>query len=325
MKSQTIVLALALWVVAAGTGWGQAFGGGGSREGPGPSPKKPAVKSALELALEQALTANPDLRVAEAKLAEADAKLAEAKAQLSRARMQLIHNVVTQYRAQDQARAEVRVAEDRLARLRQLHKSGSVSITAVQEAESALGQAKAKLASADAAMAYLLGKSGRTEVDLETKAGSSATLLGYYRAVRPLALAGVYRGREPLLVKGPMADKIRKALDQPVTLRLSEASLYDVIETLKKANPGIHIHLNKGRSFGGKVTVNLTSIPFGAALQLLEDAAVGHRIVVREYGLLITPRESVPPGAMLLGDFWKGAVGREGKGEGRGTRSSGKK
>ena len=54
------------------------------------------------------------------------------------------------------------------------------------------------------------------------------------------------------------------------------------------------------------MSANLGEISFGAALQLLEDVLGGYRVVVREYGLLIAPRERVPPGAVGLTEFWKG-------------------
>ena len=48
-------------------------------------------------------------------------------------------------------------------------------------------------------------------------------------------------------------------------------------------------------------------MPFGAALEWMEDAIPGNCFVVRDYGLVIVPKDQLPPGAPLLHDFWKGA------------------
>jgi len=55
------------------------------------------------------------------------------------------------------------------------------------------------------------------------------------------------------------------------------------------------------------LTATLTDTPLSAALQLLEDTLGGHRIVVRDYGLLIVPAEKVPTGALTLTEFLKAA------------------
>jgi hypothetical protein len=107
-------------------------------------------------------------------------------------------------------------------------------------------------------------------------------------------------------VVGPAVDRLRNALDRKVTLKLNGRSTSEVLADLRKEAPGLHIQATeKGPAWEGKVTATLTEVPLGAALQLLEDVLTGHRIVVREYGLLIVPQEKVPPGAVMLEDFWK--------------------
>ena len=71
------------------------------------------------------------------------------------------------------------------------------------------------------------------------------------------------------------------------------------------------------------MTARLEGISFGAALQWLEDVLPNARVVVREYGLLIAPKERVPPGAVLLNDFWKGA-GKDKPKEGGDKKPEGK-
>ena len=46
-------------------------------------------------------------------------------------------------------------------------------------------------------------------------------------------------------------------------------------------------------------------MPVGAVLQSFEDQAPEIRIVVREYGLLVTTADRIPEGATRAVDFWK--------------------
>jgi hypothetical protein len=95
-----------------------------------------------------------------------------------------------------------------------------------------------------------------------------------------------------------------------VNLSVTEMSARDVLAQLRRSQgPGLHIQVNAiGTAWDHKITAKLEGVALGAALQLVEDCVIGTRIVVREYGLLIVPEEKVPPGAVLLGEFWKGGV-----------------
>jgi hypothetical protein len=75
---------------------------------------------------------------------------------------------------------------------------------------------------------------------------------------------------------------------------------------LRQSSPDLPIHFVKGVGAPAKVTMDLREVPLGAALEWLEDSLPGHSAVVREYGILITRQDRVPPGAALLHDFWKG-------------------
>jgi hypothetical protein len=66
------------------------------------------------------------------------------------------------------------------------------------------------------------------------------------------------------------------------------------------------------------VSLHFEDIPLGAVLQALADTfpetrepfepEPGLHFVVREYGILAT-FYSLPPGALLVNDFWKGSAG----------------
>ena len=46
-------------------------------------------------------------------------------------------------------------------------------------------------------------------------------------------------------------------------------------------------------------------LPVGAWLQLFADGTPDIRIVVREYGLLVTSKTAAPPDALSVQEFWK--------------------
>jgi BMFP domain-containing protein YqiC len=266
--------------------------------------KAPAAKSKLEEMLAKALKDNPDIRVA-------TAKLGEAEAELNRVRLRVMQKVVTLYHTIEMARADVATAERALARMKQLSNNKVVSREEVDAAEAALAAAKAKLAAVEAEVPYVIGKQPQM-ADAE-----AATLRGlmFLRAMQaagagteghivfPPEKAGT--GAAPRPVQGPVADRLRQALDQPVSLRVTEGGVADVLDLLRKKEPGLNVKFVPGPGAPQKLTFELKDLPLGAALEYLEDSLPHHGIVVREYGLLLTPTDRVPPGAVSLHDFWK--------------------
>jgi BMFP domain-containing protein YqiC len=291
--------ALALLLAGAGLAWGQPGAASEPAKVPAAQEKAPPAKSKLEEMLAQALKDNPDIRVAAAKLGEAEAEL-------NRVRLQVMQKVVTLYHSTEMARADVATAERTLVRMRQLGRA--VSREELDAAEAALAAAKAKLAAVEAEVPYLTGKQPHTT------AADSATLRGlmYLRGLqtagaipldelaRKAALEGA---RRP--VQGPLADRIRKALDTPVSLRVTEGSVADVLRVLREKEPALNIKYVPRQGAGPKLTFELKDMPVGAALEYLLDSLTDYTIVIREYGLLLTVEDRAPPGAVSLHDFWK--------------------
>jgi hypothetical protein len=273
-------------------------------------------KSGLEKAIEEALKSNPDLRVAAA-------KVNEAQAGLSRARLQVTQKVVSAYQAVEIARATVNISQATLERLRRLHQDKlGVAKEDITKAEQELTAAKGKLATAEADLNYLLGKSaarglpdGRYIISgLPTDLASTTLLWGHLLAAneRNLTLMPyVPFSSDPTTAKAtiPAADKIRKALDRRINMKFTDTSARDVLKMIQKEAEGLHIQASlKDQAWNEKLTATLTEVPLGAVLQLLEDTLGDYRTIVRGYGLLIVPRERMPAGAVLLGDFWQGGV-----------------
>jgi hypothetical protein len=265
--------------------------------------KAPPAKSKLEEMLARALKDNPDIRVAAAKLGEAEAEL-------NRVRLQVMQKVVTLYHTTELARTDVATAERALARMRALGKA--VSREELDAAEAALAAAKAKLAAVEAEVPYVTGKQPQmAAADTATLRGllhlsrlqAAGALEGSFHDLATGGKAGVQLAPRP--VQGPIADRLRKALDAPVSLRVTEGGVGDVLDLLRKKEPALNIKFVPSPSAPQKLSLELKDLPLGAALEYLEDSLPGYRILVREYGLLITPTDRVPPGAVSLHDFWK--------------------
>jgi hypothetical protein len=294
--------------------------------------KEQPAKSKLEEMLEKALHNNPDVRLAEAKVAEAEAEL-------NRARLQVVQKVASAYQAVEAQRAAVEGAATQLAELKRT--PGAVSQAELRTAEQQLIDAKAKLADLESQLPYLLGQQtvtvSQARIDVWLKAahdppGTDAGgaydefIRRYYldlygRLPTPEELAA---GGKPT-VQGPTADRIRAALDRPFSYECKDKPINEVLRDLSKAfqetNQGLLIK-DKWRNDGPlasdsppALTVRFDHMPFGAVLEWVEDSAPPYapeeggafRFVVRDYGLVLVVRDQAPPGAPLLRDFWKGA------------------
>jgi hypothetical protein len=305
----------------------------------GKSRQTEKTPQSLEDTLSQVLHQNPDIRVAEAKLREAEAEL-------QRVRLQVMQKAITLYHSLESERAAVRQAEEKLTWSKRMASKGFESDQSVKAAAAALAQAKSKLAAMEAELPALLGKLPRLHTSTtatflnsiaETRAlaqtlmpdaGSVAylnvpsNLLAIQGKTGEIAILDPSTGRHLSSLSMPaqanttpparnaIADKIRQALDKPITLRLHDKALDDVLQAIQAVAPGISFH--KGITITTeKANFTFEQIPLGAVLQALEDTFTTTEsgavvLVVRDYGILVTTRNFVPVGATLLQDFWKG-------------------
>jgi hypothetical protein len=285
--------------------------------------KEPAAKdkSKLEEWLDQALKSNPDIRVAEAKVQEAEA-------QLNRTRLQVMQKVATHYHAWTAQKAAVEAAEATWKRLQALGTKGVVGQEDMSQARAALEQAKAKLAEVEAERPYLVGKQpvgestdeavrlGVQWLNLRRNQLSAAHALQLFgeesntqRSLAALALAQ----RQVELVApeshSPMAERIRKAMDKPVTLDYKDKPAAEVLDDLAKKADGVPFHVMV--KLDGNVTLQSKEpLALATALQMFQDFSPtgGHLMfVVRDYGILVTMEQFLPKGAVILQDFLKAA------------------
>jgi hypothetical protein len=308
-----------------------------------PAADKPAPpKTKLEEMLQQAMRNNPDIRVAEAKMAEAEA-------QLNRTRLVVMQKVVLYNAKLDDAKMKVELAEKSVKRLRTLAGTGAVSATDMDTAEAALQNAKAEQAKVEAELPLLLGSASdnKTQVNnaLEYLRRYSLDTTGdpnmwrvlnnfqNYNAPNPIGpwqyqttdqspytniTAGSYLRSAPTPVQGPMADCIKKALDKSIKVQLSGnprvvlTNLLDMVEGVS-----FNIRLTDPEISDKAIDLDFRNeMPLGAAFQALQDVCLPSvRFVVRDYGILVTDEKHLPPGAALLYDVWKGAKDAKDKGK----------
>jgi hypothetical protein len=315
----------------------------GPDEKPAPKADKEAPpKTKLEEMIQQALRNNADIRVAEAKVAEAEAEL-------NRTRLVIMQKVVLYNTNVADAKAKVAVAERHLKRLQELNQRGAaaVSVQEIDTAEAELQSAKANLAKVEAELPLLLGTPahGRAadpaiEKGFEFFRRASLDLYGdpnAWREGRPeldrvaaeqwfkylqkdpkdtidtntaFALAALAAAGVKPPVQGPMAERIKNALDKPIKVDISSIDPRSALMGLLDRVDGVSYIIPLKVPELGPNTIDLKfdhEVPLGAALQAWQDVcSPSVRMVVREYGILVTDDKHVPPGASLLYDVWKG-------------------
>ena len=266
------------------------------------APKKSALEEALDLALKN----NPDLRVAASKRVLAEAEL-------SRTRLQITQKVAAAYADVLTERAVVAEMERQLAATRTLIKKGVASLEDLSKAEFQSNERKAKLATAERELEHLQGKGGRDDKQANLSLAEFYDRTGhpksatFYRSLgqdgRVFAGRGV-QGFDLFSVKTETTDKLRQTLQKKTTLSGKEMSLTEYLTLVRKTAGGMNVHANtQGEAWKETIDFDFDGVTIGGMLQFLEDNLTGHQILVREYGLLIVPKDKVPPGALTLSAF----------------------
>lgn len=318
--------ALTKWVlllVLAAAGW--SFG-------QPPADRGDAGKRSLDELLATALRHSPDVQVAQAKVREAEAEL-------RRTRLTLLQKVIETNSAVEAQRAAVAHAEAVFQRLQKLAKQASVSMDEVQRAEAQLAAAKAQLAQAEATLNALTGTLpagvgalagggegvggavlglGVMQQPAPVAGGNPAGIPGLGGAPNfpgvgmPGMMGGMGMGtvEPPRVPQGPIADKLRAALDSPVKVTpVKDKPLAEVLGQFRAAAKGVPFLLHLGDKAKEPVSLSLEGdIPLGAVFQGLEDVVPGLKVFVREYGLLITEEGSGSvafANGIPLVEFWR--------------------
>jgi hypothetical protein len=274
-----------------------------------------------EAAVAAALANDPDVKVAKAKVQLAEAEVAKAK-------QAVVLKVMTLMATIKELKQGVTLAQARVNGVERLAKGAVVDHTQVLEERAKLESAQAALARAETELNLLTGGGVAKNLVGSAALEEDATRAAVLRSLAWLAkqqqdntntarhqyadsILAAMREWEAVnggAVKGPVAERLRTALDKPVKLgtKGEKISLAKAVEILKK-DAGFDVgvrakELDLNFIF---ITSDGEQLPVGAWFQLFADATPGSKFVVREYGLLLTPEASAPPNAPSVDEFWK--------------------
>jgi hypothetical protein len=290
-----------------------------------PAEKADAGKRSLEDLLASALKHSPDVQVAQAKVKEAEAEL-------RKVRLTLLQKVVEGNALVEAQRASVAHTESAYRRVVALVKTGNVPHEEVEKAEAQLAGAKATLAQAEATLNSLTGTLPKG-VSLMAGVGPDASavaitgaqdvsapgpILGGGAGVGMGTVAfggglgalggGPPDGPAPRMPHGPMAEKLRTALDTNIKLSpVRDKPLGELLAGFRSNAAGVPFLVNLGEKANQPVTLSLEGdVALGAAFQALQDVVPGLLCYVREYGVLATVEEAPQPAdGMPLIEFWQ--------------------
>jgi multidrug efflux pump subunit AcrA (membrane-fusion protein) len=310
MRRRIEIAALAALLSYGGIAVGQAVLGKDEKptNPPADKPAKTVEQMSLDELLALALKNNPDLRVA-------DAKVHKAEAELNRVRLQVTQKLVTLRNSIQAAQATAGEAQSRFYRVSQLLVTKQASQEEYDAAEATLARYKAEVATLQAELKYVVGKSTpETGKESEHDAQERAAAAG----LRWLAAQDR---------KGPSvtdAEKLRKALDKPINVQFKMSKLQEVLAFLRDGHGVTFLDSTNLESLskrvatvGGQdpkapeITLELKDTSLGAILQALQDVTPGLRFTVRDYGILVTYYGELPADALSVHDFLKSDAGKQ--------------
>jgi hypothetical protein len=305
------LLVLAIVLAAVGVLRGQSPTGGPRSDGEKPTP----AKDSLEHLLAEALKNSPEIQLAEAKLREAEALLRQT-------RLSIMQKVIEQQSAIETQKSKASLGEANLQRLTKLFEKGMVSSEELAKVKADVEAVKAAMKQAELTLNGLTGKlnvsgGGPAMVGMAGPGMPGIGMPGGLPFGGPVAGGalgaggggggfGVVGEAQPRPPHGPMADKIRAALnkkvkiDKPVNIALSELPRW-------LRDMGADVPFQTQLGFKGKEEVSITligEVKLAAAFQMLQDIVPGLQFFAREYGILVTTDFSSAD-AMPLLDFWR--------------------
>lgn len=280
-----------------------------SREPPKPAP------GSLEDTLDKALRNSADIKAAEAKVREAEAEL-------NRVRHQVLTRATALHTDLNLAKRMLALAEQSLATQEQLFKKAAAGYEQVLAAQAMVEKQRGELEKLETELKSLRGEFAVKYLNLTNAAlspdGNVLWALTQDGAVRVWEVnTGAALPAQPYRVdlwnpKAPavqpsMADRIKKLLDQEVQLKVADVPIAETLQLLlQHAKADVPLRdLSGRRDREGKVNLE-GRLTVGAWIQAIEDTDSQVRVVVRDYGLLLTTRDRMPEGALRVQDLWRG-------------------
>ena len=313
-------------LVAAGLLHAQGSGPKEPSKGDSPAKKEPSkpAPGSLEDTLEKSLRNSADIKAAEAKVREAEAEL-------NKVRHQVLSKATALHSDLNLARRMLAVAEATLKDHERTIRNGADHAAAILASHAMVEKHRGEVEKVEAELKSLRGEFAisqhRGVIHSVAFSPDGRLIAGkdpegevrIWDARDGSVLSGLdaapwYTTTKTPGVQAPMADRVRKFLDAEVSFEelvkttkgdFSLRALLNSLQALTKSDIPIHKVQNVADQ---KLSIDLDAkgtLPVGAVLQSFEDRGPEIRIVVREYGLLITPKDRVPEGALRVVDFWK--------------------
>jgi len=273
---------------------------------PADKKKRPTLEELLAAALQH----SPEVQVAEAKLKEAEAQLRQTRLQLA----QKLIEINTSIEAQSK---NLNLAEEDFDRASNLWKGKALSKNEFAESERKLQLIKSQVAQLEASLATLtgqlpvlnrvnLGQAPGMDFRGQGMGGGGVGLGGALGGGGGAGLAD--EGPKPRWPRQAMADRMAKALDQPVAKvnKFDGIPLADLMEHVREQSKEVPILAKLDGLEGSNVTVNFKGeLTLGSLFEVLTDTIPDLKIFVRDYGFLITFSHGAPDDGLLVGDFWR--------------------
>jgi hypothetical protein len=319
---------------------GQPPGKGTGQPGEPGQPKKaagdkePKKADPTEALVQAALATDPDVKLAQAKVQLAEAELGKARQAIA-LRVLSLNTTIEDLKGQVDVHAK-KVAMDEKAAA-----SGQVAMADLLADRLQLEHAKSALAKAELEMKFITGASGLPGAAANTNQSFPLYSLqpfnnsGLTTSYNAWVLPQLHSQVNPQLwdsttgtplyfnpidsatnqsaapAKGSIPERIRSALDKPVKLapKGEQVGFLKAIEVFKK-DAGLDVPVRYAFKMESIVSEG-EELPVGAWFQLFTDTTPGARIVIRDYGLLVTAEKEVPPSAIPLSEFWKRPIKKE--------------
>jgi hypothetical protein len=278
-------------------------GGGGAAGGTKQSDPTDALVHA-------ALANDPDVKVAQAKIQLAEAEMAKAK-------QAVVLKVLTLNVTIQELKTQVAAHTRKLEAMQNLVKAAAISQEELDLERSKLESAKSALAKAEMELKLL---TGRMQKEVGANSGFRDATLSNDQAGEAALRWFAQRMKEKQAAMGPIPDRIRAALDKPVKLgaKGEQVTFAKALEVFKK-DAGLDVPVRNSYPGLNPIMSEGEELPVGAWFQMFADFNKGTqmfsteaRFLVREYGLLVTTKESAPSDAITVSEFWKLPVKKDG-------------